>query len=46
MRTGGSLLEEPDLGRDQFRLMFTDELGAAEVQEPGPGLCDSPDLKT
>lgn len=27
-------------------LVFLDELGAAEVQELGPGLCDSPALKT
>lgn len=34
------------LARTSLDLAFLDGLGAAEVQEMGPGLCDAPALKT
>lgn len=33
------------LARTSLDLVFLDELGAAEVQEMGPGLCDAPSFK-
>lgn len=34
------------LAGSSLDFVFLDDLGAAEVQEMGPGLCDAPALKT